>query len=107
LNITSGAFIQHELRLSIEHQMQVARGVEPQPDAVDQATSGSEKESVLQRIRKEQQLVRAVGSALGRLETAVQGSACPAVTKSPENDSEPVPLGTVLHSVPRRLRAMS
>jgi hypothetical protein len=39
--------------------------VEPEPDAVDQAHSALEKESLLQRGREEQQLLRAVESALG------------------------------------------
>jgi DnaK suppressor protein len=57
---------QQELRVTIEHQLQNARTVEPEPDAVDQAISVSEKESLLQRGKKEQQLLRAVETALGR-----------------------------------------
>ncbi|MGC2198398.1 MAG: TraR/DksA family transcriptional regulator [Terriglobales bacterium] len=58
---------QHELGVTIEHQRKNARMVEPEPDAVDQANSGLEKESLLQRSNKEQQLLRAVESALGRI----------------------------------------
>lgn len=58
---------QHELRLTIEHQLQYARRAEPEPDTMDQATSGYEKESLLQRSNQEQQLLRAVESALGRI----------------------------------------
>lgn len=58
---------QHELRVSIEHQLKHVRMVEPEPDAVDQANSGLEKESLLQRGREEQQLLRVVESALGRI----------------------------------------
>ena len=58
---------QHELRLSIEHHLQYARRVEPEPETVDQAASGSEKESLLQRSSQEQQLLRAIDAALGRI----------------------------------------
>ena len=58
---------QHELRVSVEHQLQAVRGVEPEPDAVDQATRQSEKEILLRTSNKEQQLLRAVESALGRI----------------------------------------
>jgi len=58
---------QHELRLTIEHQLQYARRAEPEPDTIDQATSGYEKESLLRRSNKEQQLLQAVESALGRI----------------------------------------
>jgi len=64
---------QHELRLRIEHQQQYARGVEPEPDTVDQAASGSEKESLLQRSNQEQQLLRAIDSALGRIRDGTYG----------------------------------
>jgi len=57
----------HELCLTIEHQLQYARRAEPEPDTIDQATSGYEKESLLQRSNKEQQLLQAVESALGRI----------------------------------------
>ncbi len=57
---------QHELRLSIEHHQQFARRVEPEPDVLDQAASVSEQESLLQRSSREQQLLRATDSALGR-----------------------------------------
>jgi DnaK suppressor protein len=57
----------HELRLTIEHQLQYARRAEPEPDTIDQATSGYEKESFLQRSTKDQQLLQAVESALGRI----------------------------------------
>ena len=58
---------QNELGLSIEHQLQYARSAEPEPDTVDQATNGYEKESLLQRSNKEQQLLRMIESALGRI----------------------------------------
>jgi DnaK suppressor protein len=58
---------QHELRLTIEHQLQYARKTEPAPDAMDRATSRYEKESLLQRSNKEQQLLRMVESALDRI----------------------------------------
>jgi hypothetical protein len=58
---------QHELRLSIEHHQKYARQVEPESDTVDQAASGSEKASLLQRSSREQQLLRAIDSALGRI----------------------------------------
>jgi DnaK suppressor protein len=64
---------QHELRLSIEHHQQYARGVEPEPDTVDQAASRSEKESLLQRSNQEQQLLRAIDSALGRIRDGTYG----------------------------------
>jgi DnaK suppressor protein len=41
--------------------------VEPEPDAVDQANSALEKESLLQRGKQEQQLLRMIESALGRI----------------------------------------
>jgi DnaK suppressor protein len=56
-----------ELHLSIEHQLQYARKAEPEPDAVDQATSGYERESVLERTKKEQQLLQTIESALVRI----------------------------------------
>ena len=87
--------------------MQIARGVELQPDAVDQATSGSEKESVLQRIRKEQQLVRAIGSALGRIGDGSSGQCLSCGNEIAGERLGARTVGTVLHSVPRRLRAMS
>jgi DnaK suppressor protein len=58
---------QHELRVSIEHQLKNVRMVEPEPDALDQANSRLEKESLLQRGKEEQQLLRAVETALGRI----------------------------------------
>ena len=64
---------QHELRLSIKHHKQYARRAEPEPDAVDQAASGSEKESLLQRSSREQQLLRATDSALGRIRAGTHG----------------------------------
>ena len=51
---------QHELRVSIEHQLQGVRGVEPEPDAVDQATRQSEKEILLRTSNKEQFLGAAI-----------------------------------------------
>jgi RNA polymerase-binding protein DksA len=67
------AYRQHELRLSIERHQQYARRVEPEPDTVDQAASGSEKESLLQRSSREQQLLRAIDSALGRVRDGTYG----------------------------------
>ena len=65
---------QHELRLSIEHHLQYARRrVEPEPDTVDQAASGSEKQSLLQRSSREQQLFRAIDSALSRIQDGTYG----------------------------------
>ena len=64
---------QRELRLSIDHHQQYARGVEPEPDAVDQAASGSEKESLLQSSSREQTLLRAIDSALGRIQDGTYG----------------------------------
>lgn len=65
---------QHELRLSIEHHLQYARRtVEPEPDTVDQAASGYEKGSLLQRSNQEQQLLRAIDSALGRIQDGTYG----------------------------------
>ena len=64
---------QHELHLSIEHHQQYARGVGPEPDTVDQAASRSEKESLLQRSNQEQQLLRAIDSALGRIRDGTYG----------------------------------
>lgn len=58
---------QDELRLSIEHQLQYARRAEPEPDTLDQATTGYDKESSLQRSNTEQHLLRMVDSALGRI----------------------------------------
>lgn len=58
---------QGELRVSIEDQMRGARIVEPEPDAVDQATRQSEKDILLRTTKKEQQLLRAVDSALDRI----------------------------------------
>jgi DnaK suppressor protein len=40
---------------------------------VDQAASGSEKESLLQRSNQEQQLLRAIDSALGRIRDGTYG----------------------------------
>ena len=64
---------QHELRLSIEHHKQYARRAEPEPDTLDQAASGYEKESLLQRSSHEQQLLRAIDSALGRIRDGTYG----------------------------------
>jgi DnaK suppressor protein len=58
---------QRELRLSIEHQRQSARRAEVEPDAVDQAVSSNEKESLLQRSNREKGLLLQVESALGRI----------------------------------------
>ena len=64
---------QNDLRLSIEHHQRYARGVEPEPDTLDQAASGYEKESLLQRSNQEQQLLRAIDSALGRIRDGTYG----------------------------------
>jgi DnaK suppressor protein len=58
---------QHELRLSVEHRRQIARVAEPEPDAVDQASSVYEKESSLQRSNQEQALLRMIEVALSRI----------------------------------------
>jgi DnaK suppressor protein len=58
---------QHELRVSIQHQLRYARKTEPEPDAMDRATNACEQESVLQRSNEEQQLLGMVESALGRI----------------------------------------
>ena len=57
----------HELRLGIDHQLQYVRRAEPEPDTLDQAASGYEKESSIRRGNKEQQLLEMVESALGRI----------------------------------------
>jgi RNA polymerase-binding transcription factor len=59
---------QHELRLGIDQQRQYARRAEREPDTVDQASSGSEKESSLLRSKQEQELLGMVESALGRIQ---------------------------------------
>lgn len=64
---------QHELRLSIEHHQQYARRAEREPDTVDQAASGFEKESLLQRSNQEQKLLRAIDAALGRMRDGTYG----------------------------------
>jgi DnaK suppressor protein len=65
---------QKELRLSIEHHLQDARQrVEPEPDTVDQAASGYEKGSLLERSNQERQLLRAIDSALGRIQDETYG----------------------------------
>jgi DnaK suppressor protein len=65
---------QHELRLSIEHHLRYARRAEPEPDTVDQAANGFEKESLLHRSGQEQQLLRSVESALGRIRDGTYGT---------------------------------
>ncbi|MGA2859817.1 MAG: TraR/DksA family transcriptional regulator [Candidatus Sulfotelmatobacter sp.] len=64
---------QHELRLSIERQQRSARRAEPEPDTLDQAASRYEKESLLQRSSREQQLLRAIDLALGRIRDGTYG----------------------------------
>jgi len=64
---------QRDLRLSIGHHQQYARGVEPEPDTVDQAASRSEKESLFQRSSREQQSLRAIDLALGRIRDGTYG----------------------------------
>jgi len=65
---------QHELRLSIEHHLSYARRAEPEPDTVDQAANGFEKESLLRRSSQEQLLLRAIESALGRIRDGTYGT---------------------------------
>ena len=64
---------QHELRLSIEHHLRYARRAEAEPDSVDQAVNGFEKQSLLQRSSQEQRLLRAIESALGRIRDGTYG----------------------------------
>ena len=64
---------QRELRLSIGHHQRYARGAEPEADAVDQAASRSEKQSLLQRSSREQQFLRAIDLALGRIGDGTYG----------------------------------
>ena len=64
---------QHDLRLSIEHHQQYARRAEPEPDTVDQAANGYEKESLLKRSSREQQSLRAIDLALGRIRDGTYG----------------------------------
>lgn len=65
---------QHELRLSIEHHLDYAKRAEPEPDTLDQAVNGFEKESVLRRSSQEQLLLRAIESALGRIQDGTYGT---------------------------------
>jgi DnaK suppressor protein len=65
---------QRDLCLSIEHHQQCARLVEPEPDTVDQAASRAEKESLLQRSSREQQLLRAIDLALRRIRDGTYGN---------------------------------
>ncbi|MGA7926390.1 MAG: TraR/DksA family transcriptional regulator [Candidatus Sulfotelmatobacter sp.] len=51
--------------------------MEPEPDTVDQAASGYEKGSLLQRSNQEQQLLRAIESALGRIQDGTYGKCLP------------------------------
>ncbi len=87
---------QHELRLSIEHHQQYARRVEPEPDTVDQAASGSEKESLLQRSNQEQQLLRAIDSALGRIRDGTYGK-CLACGRNRRKATSSRTVDAVLH----------
>lgn len=57
----------HELRVSIERQLQIAREVEPEPDTLDLASRQSERELLLQTGNKEKQLLLAIESALARI----------------------------------------
>ena len=77
---------EHELRLSIEHHLHYARRAEPEPDTLDQAANGSEKESVLRRSSQEQLLLRAIESALGRIRDGTYGRACLAAKRLTGND---------------------
>ena len=65
---------QHELRLSIEDHLRYARRANPEPDTVDQAADGFEKEALLQRSSQEQRLLRAIESALGRIRDGTYGT---------------------------------
>ncbi len=56
-----------ELCVSIEHQLRYVGRAEPEPDAMDRATSGYEKESLLERRNQEKQLLRMVEAALSRI----------------------------------------
>jgi DnaK suppressor protein len=58
---------QHELRLSIQQQRQFASTAEPEADAVDHATTSSERELLLQQRNREQGLLRMVEVALERI----------------------------------------
>ena len=64
---------QHELHLSIEHRLQDARRTEPEPDTLDQAASRQERESLFQRSNQEQQMLRGIESALGRIRDETYG----------------------------------
>jgi RNA polymerase-binding protein DksA len=83
---------QHELRLSIEHHQQFARRVEPEPDVLDQAASVSGQESLLQRSGREQQLLRATDSALGRIRAGTYGKCLSCGQQIGERRLEAVPL---------------
>lgn len=65
---------EHELRLGIEHHKQSARRTEPEPDTVDQAARGYEKESSLQWSNKEQELLQLIETALGRIQDGTFGT---------------------------------
>jgi DnaK suppressor protein len=60
-------FRQQELRLSIQHQRQSARTAGREADAVDHATTSSERELLLQQRNREQGLLRMVEAALERI----------------------------------------
>lgn len=57
-----------ELRVSIGDQLQYSRHTEPEPDAVDRATSAYDKQTILQRSHEEQRLLGMVEAALGRVQ---------------------------------------
>ena len=63
----------HDLRLTIRQQLQYARHAEAEPDTVDQAASGFEKESSLTMSNKDQQLLQMVASAIGRIRDGTFG----------------------------------
>jgi DnaK suppressor protein len=81
----------HELRVSIEHQLRNARGVEPEPDTLDQATRQSEKEVLLQTSTNEKQLLRAVELALGRIQDGTFGHCLSCAKEIDEKRLQAVP----------------
>jgi len=83
---------QHELRVSIEDQLQDARVMEPEPDAVDQATRQSEKERLLRTTNKEQQILRAVELALVRIREGSFGQCVSCNNEISEARLEAVPI---------------
>ncbi len=58
---------QHELRLSIEHRKLDIRREGPEPDSVNQASSGYDKASLFQTSDRDQQVLQVVEGALIRM----------------------------------------